>query len=125
MKSMSLLKMVNINNISNLGFSPKDSFEIAKADMIVDGIADLMAKATKAFFEQDEEVKVWSDCTMHCQIFMDYSHCCVFCKGYIFLLQYLLLPSLTTKHVFALISVCLFVPLPVIALRNHYITPSS
>lgn len=41
-----------------IGFSPKDSFEIAKADMIVDGIADLMGKITKAFNEQDEEVKV-------------------------------------------------------------------
>ena len=41
-----------------LGFSPKDSFEIAKADMIVDGIADLMAKIMKAYNEQDEEAKV-------------------------------------------------------------------
>jgi hypothetical protein len=41
-----------------LGFSPKDSFEIAKADMIVDGIADLMEKLFKTFFEPDEELKV-------------------------------------------------------------------
>ena len=41
-----------------LGFSPNDSFEIAKADMIVDGIADLMAKITKAFNVNDEEEKV-------------------------------------------------------------------
>ena len=41
-----------------LGFSPNDRFEIAKADMIVDGIADLMAKITKAFNVNDEEEKV-------------------------------------------------------------------
>jgi hypothetical protein len=41
-----------------LGFSPKDSFQIAKADMIVDGIVDFMEKVANVWHEQDEELKV-------------------------------------------------------------------
>ena len=40
------------------GFAPTESFEIAKADMIVDGLEALMDKGLKFFVEKDEEIKV-------------------------------------------------------------------
>ena len=40
------------------GFAPTDSFELANADMIVDGLVDVMTKVMKFAFEKDEEKKV-------------------------------------------------------------------
>ena len=41
-----------------LGLTPSDSWEVAKADMINDGIQDMMAKALQFYLEKDEEQKV-------------------------------------------------------------------
>ena len=40
------------------GFAPTESFEVAKADMIVDGLDDLMDKLVKFHREKNEETKV-------------------------------------------------------------------
>ena len=40
------------------GFAPTDSFELAKADMIVDGLMDMIVKIIEIVFEKDEEKKV-------------------------------------------------------------------
>ena len=40
------------------GFAPTDSFELAKADMIVDGLMDMIIKIVEIVFEKDEEKKV-------------------------------------------------------------------
>ena len=40
------------------GFAPTESFEIAKADMMVDGIEALMEKCVKFYTEKDEEIQV-------------------------------------------------------------------
>ena len=40
------------------GFAPTDSFELANADMITDGLVDVMTKVMKFAFEKDEEKKV-------------------------------------------------------------------
>ncbi|CAB4002768.1 Hypothetical predicted protein [Paramuricea clavata] len=39
------------------GFAPTESFEVAKADMIVDGLDDLMDKLVKYYREKNEETK--------------------------------------------------------------------
>ena len=40
------------------GLAPTESFEIAKADMIVDGLEALMEKCVKFYTEKDEEIQV-------------------------------------------------------------------
>ena len=42
----------------HLGLSPSDSFDEAIADMISDGVEDVVADCIKAFMEKDEEKKV-------------------------------------------------------------------
>lgn len=50
---------------SNLkGFAPSDSYGLAVADMIVDGVVDVMSKVMKFAFEKDEETKVNVTCNM-------------------------------------------------------------
>lgn len=39
------------------GFAPSDSYGLAVADMIVDGVVDVMSKVMKFAFEKDEETK--------------------------------------------------------------------
>ncbi|XP_028401456.1 hematopoietic prostaglandin D synthase-like [Dendronephthya gigantea] len=52
-QSMSIFRFV----AREIGFSPSDDFEIAKADMVVDGLVELMEKAVAAYREKDPELK--------------------------------------------------------------------
>lgn len=42
----------------HLGLSPSDSFDEAIADMISDGVEDVVVDCINAFMEKDEEKKV-------------------------------------------------------------------
>ena len=42
----------------HLGLSPRDSFDEAIADMISDGVEDVVANIIEAFMEKDEDKKV-------------------------------------------------------------------
>ena len=42
----------------HLGLSPSDSFDEAIADMISDGVEDVVANIIEAFMEKDEDKKV-------------------------------------------------------------------
>ncbi|KAK3749224.1 hypothetical protein QZH41_009337, partial [Actinostola sp. cb2023] len=52
-ESMAIMKYV----ARECGLTPSDNFEIAQCDMIVDMMADLLARMMKFFFEKDEERK--------------------------------------------------------------------
>ena len=58
------------------GLTPSDNFEIAHCDMIVDMMADLLARMMKFFFEKDEERKVIKK--QQCYLTQEYIHISVF-----------------------------------------------